>query len=325
LAVPDAVIDGLLLSLGSAALVLALTPPATRGLAWLGAGKQIREEGPASHQKKAGTPTLGGLIFMGIVAVLGTAFLSSGDPGTIQALLALILATAALGAVDDLLSSARFRRGGLKARTKLAWQGGIALGAVVLLVVGPGLPAQHLPGIGPVAMPWLVAPLGVLAIVASGHAVNLTDGLDGLAGGTSLVAYVTFAAIAYSQGQQAVGALCLIVAGALVGFLWYNVHPARLFMGDTGSLALGSLLGGVALSTGQIVALIPIGGVFAVVTLSVILQVAYFKRTGGKRLFRMAPLQHHFELIGWPETQIVMRFWLGGALCAALGLLVAFL
>lgn len=313
---------GVALALGAAVLGYAAIPSVIRGLVWLGAGKQIRAEGPA-HQAKAGTPSMGGLVFVGLVVLLGGMFLAGRDDGTTQNLLGLALAAAALGAVDDMLGSARYKRGGLKARPKLAWQAGIAAGAVLLEYLGPGLPAQRIPGLGTLAAPWAIAPLGILAIVASGHAVNLTDGLDGLAGGAALIAYSAFAIIAYAQGQAILGHLCLLVAGALVGFLWYNVKPARLFMGDSGSLALGSLLGGVALATGQIAALIPIGGVFVAVTLSVIIQVTYFKRSGGKRIFRMTPLQHHFELLGWPETQIVMRFWLAGVVCALVGLAVA--
>jgi phospho-N-acetylmuramoyl-pentapeptide-transferase len=138
-----------------------------------------------------------------------------------------------------------------------------------------------------------------------------------------MIALGAFAVLAFAQGQGSVGALCLLTMGAVGGFLWHNIHPASLFMGDAGSLALGSLLGGLAMVTGQIVALIPIGLVFIAETLSVILQVTYFKRTGGKRIFKMAPLHHHFEQLGWPETQIVQRFWLVGLAGALLGLALA--
>ena len=146
----------------------------------------------------------------------------------------------------------------------------------------------------------------------------------GWPGCTTGVALAAFAAIAYHQHQNSVGALCLLTLGALLGFLWYNVHPARLFMGYAGSLGLGSLLGGLALVTGQIVALIPIGAVFAAESLSVLIQVAYFKRTGGKRIFKMSPIHHHFEALGWPETQIVQRFMLVGVTGALIGLALAF-
>lgn len=316
-------IEGLGLFVAALALSLLLTPRAIDWLRWLGAGKQIQAELSASHQAKAGTPSMGGLIFSAIVVALGTLALHGRDEGMVSILVALTLATAVLGAYDDLLSSARYRRGGMKARPKLAWQAGIAAGAVLAARLGPGLPAQHIPGLGTLDLPWLVAPLAVLAIMGTGHAVNLTDGLDGLAGGTSLIAYGAFALIAYAQGQVVLGALCLLVMGAVSGFLWYNIHPARLFMGDCGSLALGSLLGGVGLATGQIVTLIPIGGVFVAEALSVIIQVAYFKRSGGKRIFRMSPLHHHFGLLGWPETQVVQRFWLAGLICALVGIAVA--
>jgi phospho-N-acetylmuramoyl-pentapeptide-transferase len=265
---------------------------------------------------------MGGLIFGGLTALLGSIFLA-GHGGSVDVLLSLLVATMALGAYDDVLSSARYRLGGLKARPKLAWQAGIAVGAVALEWMGPGLPVQHIPGIGTLHAEWAIAPLAVLAIVASGHAVNLTDGLDGLAGSTTTVALAAFAIVAYAEGQSAVGALCLLTMGAVAGFLWYNVHPARLFMGDAGSLALGSLLGGLAMATGQIVVLLPIGIVFAVETLSVILQVSYFKWTGGKRLFKIAPLHHHLEALGWTETQIVQRFTLIGVAGALVGLALA--
>jgi phospho-N-acetylmuramoyl-pentapeptide-transferase len=297
-------------------------PYLAQALHLLGAGKEIRPEGPASHQVKAGTPSMGGLVFVGVVAVLGLPAFNPRDV-TVVVLLPLCLAAMALGLVDDLLGSARFKRGGLRARPKLVWQAAIAAGAVALQATGPGLPAQHIPGLGEVRDVWLLAALAMLAIVAAGHAVNLTDGLDGLAGGTTIIALAAFAIIAFAQGQGSIGALCLLTIGAVGGFLWYNIHPARLFMGDAGSLALGSLLGGLAMATGQIVALLPIGVVFMAETLSVILQVAYFKRTGGKRIFKMAPLHHHFEQVGWQETQIVQRFWLVGLAGALAGLAIA--
>lgn len=313
---------GVALFLAAALLGFWVVPQAIIALRWLGAGKEIRPEVPESHQVKSGTPSMGGVIFVSLTAALGAPLLSDGN-GHVAVLLSLLLAATALGAVDDLLSSARFRRGGMRVRPKLAWQAGIAAGAVLLDALGPGLPPQHIPGLGSLHTPWLIAPLALLTIVAAGHAVNLTDGLDGLAGGTASIALGAFAIIAYAQGQDALGSLCLLTIGALVAFLWYNVHPARLFMGDAGSLALGSLLGGLAMATGQIVALIPIGAVFVAETVSVILQVAYFKRTGGKRIFRRAPLHHHFEHLGWPETQIVMRFWLLGLVGALIGLAIA--
>ena len=319
----DQLVQGVALFCAAAAIGLSTMPLCIRGLVWLGAGKQIREEGPASHQVKAGTPSMGGIAFLGLVVALGAVFLSPGN-ASVAMLLVLTAGSALLGTVDDLLSSARYKRGGIRARPKLAWQAGIAAVAVALEWSGPGLPAQRIPGLGTLHASWAIALIALLAIVATTHSVNLTDGIDGLAGSTVSVALAAFAIIAYHQQQNAVGALCLLAMGTLVGFLWYNVHPDRLFMGDAGSLGLGSLIGGLGLVTGQIVLLIPIGVVFVAESLSVIIQVTYFKRTGGKRVFKMSPIHHHFEAIGWPETQIVQRFMLVGVIGALVGLALAF-
>ena len=319
----DQLVQGVALSCAAAAIGLSTMPFFIRGLAWLGAGKQIRAEGPASHQAKAGTPSMGGVAFLGLTAALGSMFLAPQD-ASVAMLLVLVVASALLGTVDDLLSSARYQLGGIRARPKLAWQAGIAAGAVLLEWSGPGLPPQHIPGLGTLHAAWAIAPVALVAIIATTHSVNLTDGIDGLAGCTTSVALAAFAVIAYHQHEDAVGALCLLTMGALLGFLWYNVHPARLFMGDAGSLGLGSLIGGLGLVTGQIVVLIPVCVVFAAESLSVVIQVAYFKQTGGKRIFKMSPIHHHFEAIGWPETQIVQRFMLVGVIGALVGLALAF-
>jgi phospho-N-acetylmuramoyl-pentapeptide-transferase len=170
---------------------------------------------------------------------------------------------------------------------------------------------------------WLYVPVAAFLIVGSANAVNLTDGLDGLAGGTSAIAYLAFGIIAFLQGQMYLLTFCFTMAGAVLGFLWYNVHPADLFMGDVGSLALGATLATVALMTEQWLLLAVVGAVFVAETLSDILQVVYFKWTKGKRLFRMAPLHHHFELLGWPEVRVTQRFWLIGILAAMLGIALA--
>jgi phospho-N-acetylmuramoyl-pentapeptide-transferase len=266
---------------------------------------------------------MGGIVFLGLAVALGSTFLAPQD-ASVAVLLALAAASALLGTVDDLLSSARYKRGGIRARPKLAWQAGIVAVAVALEWSGPGLPPQHMPGLGTLHAPWAIALIALAAIVATTHSVNLTDGVDGLAGSTTSVALAAFAAIAYHQRQDSVGALCLLTMGALLGFLWYNVYPARVFMGDAGSLGLGALIGGLAVVTGQIVALIPIGVVFAAESVSVIMQVTYFKRTGGKRIFKMSPIHHHFEALGWPETQIMQRFTLVGVIGALVGLALAF-
>jgi phospho-N-acetylmuramoyl-pentapeptide-transferase len=170
---------------------------------------------------------------------------------------------------------------------------------------------------------WLYVPLATFLIVGSANAVNLTDGLDGLAGGTSAIAFAGFAVIAYLQGQAYLVTLCFTMAGAILGFLWYNVYPADLFMGDVGAMALGGTLATVALMTEQWLLLGVVGAVFVAETLSDILQVGYFRLTQGKRLFRMAPLHHHFEMLGWPEVRVTQRFWLVAVLAAMLGIALA--
>jgi phospho-N-acetylmuramoyl-pentapeptide-transferase len=162
-------------------------------------------------------------------------------------------------------------------------------------------------------------------VAGSANAVNFTDGLDSLAGGTAAVAFVAYGIIAFLQGQIQVVTFCFTMAGALLGFLWYNAHPAQVFMGDTGSLAIGSALATAAFMTGQWLLLPVVGFVFVAETISVMLQVSYFKLTGGKRIFKMTPLHHHFEMIGWSETQITLRFWLVGMMAGLLGVALALL
>ncbi len=306
------------LAAGACAATLVLGRPLPGLLRKLGAGKQVRAEGPASHQVKTGTPSMAGLLFVGVTLVFGAILVAPLYPA-VWLLLGLLLAAGALGFVDDLLSSARFKRGGVRAWVKLGWLLLVSGVAVALAQLVLGVHTVRVPFAGALDLGPLYWPVGVVVLVATANAVNLTDGLDGLAGGTVGVATLAYAGLALVHGQPGVALLLLVLDGALLGFLWYNVHPARFFMGDTGSLALGAVLGGSALLTGDVVVLPVVGAVFVAVALSVILQVAYFRRTGGKRLFRMAPLHHHFELGGWPETQVVQRFWIAGALAALVG------
>jgi phospho-N-acetylmuramoyl-pentapeptide-transferase len=232
---------------------------------------------------------------------------------------------AAVGALDDWLGIRRPRGiGGLRARWKFLLQTIIAIGIAVILKYGLQPPELILPNVPEVINLgiWYI-PIAVIWIVGWSNAVNITDGLDGLAGLISATAFAAYGAIAMLQGQVFLVRFCFTVVGALFAFLWYNAHPAELFMGDTGSLPLGATLGVVALMTGQwvllpIIAIIPFSE-----TLSVILQVAYFKITKGRRLFKMAPLKHHFELSGWSETQIVQRFWLVALLSGMFGVALA--
>ena len=322
------------LSLGGITFLLSVIwgGPLVRILRMLHIGEQIRIEGPQRHFTKLGTPTMGGLLFiipvLLITGVLNLVSILSDLTvlgNSILLPMLVMLAYAAVGAWDDWLGVRGPRRGeGMKGRWKFLLQTIIALGAALILKYGLQPPELILPSI-PEAFDlgiWYV-PIAMFVIVGTCNAVNLTDGLDGLAGLIAATAFAAYGAIAMLQGQIFLVRFCFTVVGALFAFLWYNALPAELFMGDTGSLALGGTLGVVALMTGHwfllpLIAIIPFS-----VTVSWILQVAYFKWTKGRRLFKMAPLHHHFELSGWSETQIVQRFWLVALLSGMFGVALA--
>jgi len=295
-------------------------------------GKNIRIDGPQTHAAKMGTPAMGGIL---IVAWTVLVSVVANFVQFVQALeiaesvvipLGVLVAYSVLGGIDD-YQGFRFRPGeGMRARVKLAIQLVIALAAAVLLywmvndrhgwVAVPTVP--ELVDIG-----LLYIPLAVILITGSANAVNLTDGLDGLAGLISATAFVAYGIIAFLQDQQFLVVFSFIVIGATFGFLWYNAKPAQMFMGDVGAQALGGALGVVALMTNQWLIFPIIIAIPVATELSTTLQVLYFKATGGKRLFKMAPLHHHFELIGWSETQIVQRWWLIAMLTAMIGIALA--
>ncbi len=324
------------LSLGGITFLLAVIwgGPLIQVLRRLGIGKKIRIEGPERHITKLGTPTMGGwLIVISVLAVTVVLNLVSivSDLNVLGRSVLLptlvMLAFAVLGAVDDWRGVKGGRRGeGLRARTKFFWQVVLAVGAAVGLKYGLQAPELFLPNYPEgISLGLWYLPIAAFIIVASTNAVNLTDGLDGLAGLIAATAFAAYGAIAMLQGQVFLVRFCFTLVGAIFAFLWYNVHPAEMFMGDTGSLSLGATLGVVALMTGQwillpVIAIIPVS-----VVVSVILQIGYFKLTRGRRLFKMAPLQHHFELIGWSETQVVQRFWLVALLTAMIGVSLALL
>jgi phospho-N-acetylmuramoyl-pentapeptide-transferase len=310
-------IQGLLLAF---ALVVILMPPYIRLLRHLGFAKQIREEGPQSHQVKSGTPTMGGLLV--ILVVLGI-FLLLRWPvrAGIIAPLATLALVGLLGAADDYLNA---RTGeGITARQKLLWQSVVALVVAFQIQTTYAITEIRVPFVGDVAIdPVVYIVFAAFAIVAASNGVNITDGLDGLAGGTLAFAFVSFMIIALLNvpvAQTNIAFLCALIIGALLGFLWFNVHPAQVFMGDSGSLSLGAVLAVIALITGQILVLPIIGLIFVVETMSDIIQIGYFKASGGKRVFRMAPLHHHFELGGWDEEKITLRFWIVAILAGLLG------
>jgi phospho-N-acetylmuramoyl-pentapeptide-transferase len=288
-------------------------------------GKRIRIDGPRGHETKLGTPTMGGLMIVVpvllITLTLNVYALAAGTLSGRSILVPLIvmLAYAFIGGVDDIAGIRGMRRGeGYPARRKLLWEVPLSLFIALLMYLVPLQFAGEVgvPGLREaVELGWWWVPFAAFFILSFANAVNLTDGLDGLAGIVVASAFVGYGIIALLQGQIYLTQFCFTVVGACFAFLWYNAHPAQMFMGDTGSLALGATLATVALMTGQwlllpVVALIPVAE-----TVSVILQVAYFKYTKrrygqGRRLFKMSPLHHHFELRGWSETQVVQRFWL---------------
>jgi len=301
--------------------------PLLRILKVLKIGEHIRMDGPDRHFEKLGTPTMGGVLILLPVALLTVLFNAVKLLGvnvvgnSILVPLIVLIVYGVIGSIDDWSSLRGIRGGeGMRARTKFLLQTLVAVVTVVVLRQLLDVPQLYLPGYDfEIRLGYLYYPVAAIFIVGFSNAINITDGLDGLAGLISATAFAAYGVIALIQGQIYLGRFCFILAGSVFGFLWFNVHPAQLFMGDTGSLALGAALAVVALMTGQwavlpVIAIIPVSE-----TLSVILQVLYFRVTGGKRLFKMSPIHHHFELIGWSETQIVQRFWLIGLVAALIG------
>lgn len=297
--------------------------PLMRVLGRLGVGKQIREEGPDSHQVKTGTLTMGGILIW--ISVFGaTTLLNIANNRSIVVPLLAIAATGLLGAIDDLLGFMRDPPQGLSVRVKFAALATIALAVSTSTYFLLGIDYTFIPLVAePLHLGLLYIPLAALVIVGTANAVNLTDGLDSLAGVCAAVAFVAYGIIAHLQGQAPLVTFCFTVVGGILAFLWFNAHPAQLFMGDTGALALGAALATVALMTEQVLLLPIIGLVFVAETLSVMLQVTYFKVSGGKRLFRMTPLHHHFELMGWSETHVAQRFWLVSMFSSMVGVALA--
>ena len=318
------------LSLAMLSFVLTVIwgPPLLRILRHYKIGKIIRVDEPGHHNVKMGTPTMGGVLFILPVLLLtallnAAAFIGLDVIGkSVLVPLIVMVGYAALGAIDDWEGVRGKRRGeGMRARTKFAAQVVLALGTAYVLKYLLDVPDLYLPGVkGEIELGWWYIPIAAFIIVSESNAVNFTDGLDGLAGLISATAFVAFGGIALIYGYDYLARFCFTVVGALFGFLWFNVHPAELFMGDTGSLALGSTLAVVALMTGQWPLLLVIGIIPLSEALSVVIQVTYFKMTRGKRFFKMTPIHLHFELLGWSETQVVQRFWLIGLLAAMVGL-----
>lgn len=301
--------------------------------------EKIRREGPQTHLAKEGTPTMGGFIIL-LAILVPTLLWADLTNRYIQLIIGVTAGMGLIGWIDDYYKAVRKQPKGLVAKKKLAGQ--LILGLVLGISLYGWPPAPEFTTATDVPfLKNLILPLGIfyipfvlLVVAATSNAVNLTDGLDGLAIGLSGIAFLAFAGICYVTGRvdfsrylaitylPGAGELtiyCAAAVGAALGFLWFNTHPAEVFMGDTGALALGGALGAIAILVKKEVLLLILGGVFAAEALSVIIQVGYY-RWKGKRIFRMAPLHHHFELLGWPEQKVVVRFWIMGAICALITL-----
>jgi len=312
-------------------ITLALGRPFIRFLRERSIAQRIRDEVPATHRGKEGTPSMGGLMLL--LAILGSAVLFADV--TNPNIIILILATVwfgLLGFWDDYIKIFHKKPRGLSIKTKLAFQAIFGLGlGLYLLYFGPaGIATKtNLIFIKNYVVDFgLLYPLFIMLVVAgASNGVNLTDGLDGLATGLIGISALAYAFLAYATGNAVfseylnimfisnageITVFCAAILGASLGFLWYNSHPAQVFMGDTGSLSLGAIIGTAAILIKQEILLLLVGGMFVIECISVILQIIYFRRTGGRRLFRMAPLHHHFELKGWAEPKIVVRFWIIG-------------
>ena len=315
-------LDYMVAFLVTLAVTLLIMPSVIRYLHKIKFGQTEREEGLASHKVKNGTPTMGGIIFI-LVPIVVFSFLrfDALQQNSIQIVILAYLGYGLIGFIDDYLIVVKKNNEGLKPSVKFAMQSILAVIFFLLYrtsasteIVIPLIDCRFDLG-------WLYFFLVFIMFTAESNAVNLTDGLDGLCAGVSIVAFFPYVVFSLLQGNRSLALLLICVIGALVGYLFFNLHPAKIFMGDTGSLALGGLLAAVAMVTKQELLLIIIGGVFLIEVLSVVIQVTHFKRTG-RRVFKMAPIHHHFEMCGMKETKVVSMFWGIGFLLALIGLLL---
>ncbi|MSQ30822.1 MAG: phospho-N-acetylmuramoyl-pentapeptide-transferase [Dehalococcoidia bacterium] len=321
------------LLIGSVAFVLSLMLGRPT-VAWLNAkeiGKSISEDAPSSHSVKSGTPTMGGIFIWATVAVmtLFTNLLVFSNGGlrieheSMLLPLAVVVTAALIGLWDDFGTLVGGTRRGLSWRLKFVLIAILACAVAATMYWGLNAQSANIPWLGQYPLGPVYLVIAFVIVFSTTSAVSITDGLDGLLGGTAAFAFGAYAVIAFLQGQTFLAVFSFTVTGALLGFLWYNAHPAAVFMGDTGALPLGAALATVALMTGHWLLLPVIGVVFVAEALSDVIQIAYFKTTGGRRLFRKTPLHHHLELLGWSEPQVVMRLYLFGMAGAMVGIALA--
>lgn len=311
----------ILLTIGAAFLLAVILGPLFIPiLRRLKFGQQIREEGPSGHQKKAGTPTMGGII---ILLALSFTILKFADRSLELFLMMFVtLGYGLIGFLDDYIKVVLKRSLGLTAKQKMLGQMIVAVIFFYFLITNGFSTVVAIPGLGwGLDLKWFYLPFLILVMVGSSNAVNLTDGLDGLLAGTSAIAFGAYAIIAMKLTQPEITIFSAAMVGAVLGFLVFNAHPAKIFMGDTGSLAIGGALAAMAVLTKTEVLLVLVGGVFVVEALSVMIQVVSFQLRG-KRIFRMSPIHHHFELSGWSEWRVVVTFWLTGLVLAGAGLYI---
>lgn len=337
------IIKILILTTLSTVIAFLITPIITHFLYKYKLGKQIRSEGRAPiffrlHRKKEGTPTMGGvIIWMTVIIVMflcyflylifpesGMALLNFFSRSQTLLPLGALLATAIVGLVDDYLGVRKIGEngGGLSMRQKLLIYFSIALIGALWFYFKLDWDILHIPFIGNFEIGWWIIPIFTFVVAATSFSVNETDGLDGLAGGLLLICFGAFAVISFLQGKYDLATLCCVIVGALISFLWFNIPPARFFMGDTGSMSLGITLGIIAMLTNTLIYLPLIASIFILESCSVIIQMISKRIRKGKKIFLSTPLHHHFEAIGWPESKIVMRFWLLSGILTVFSLII---
>ncbi len=291
-----------------------------RGVAVTGEKAKIFQKLHAKkHQRHI--PTMAGIIFVFSTALITVLFNLERSQTWLP--VAAMVGAGFVGLMDDIINiNSKINQDGLRARTKATLIFLVSLIGGLWFFSKLGVSSIMVPLLGTVQIGWLIVPLFVFVVISTANAVNITDGLDGLSGGLSVVAFSTYAIIAFLQGQTGIAVFCMTLVGALLSYTWFNIYPARFFMGDSGSFALGTALAVVSMLTDTVLLLPIIGGVFVMEVGSSLLQILSKKFRGGKKIFKIAPIHHHFEALGWPETRVTMRFWLLGVMCSMLGLLV---